>query len=93
MNEDVWENTQQELPVNDGGGLYDSVGLIDTLIVDCNELPRALFSGQNVRFCHLISQMVQKLAQLKEGVKTDLESRNRLIRELQDEIKTLRGEQ
>ena len=93
MGEDVWENTQQELPVNDGGGLYDSVGLIDTLIVDCNELPRALFSGQNVRFCHLISQMVQKLAQLKEGVKTDLESRNRLIRELQDEIKTLRGEQ
>lgn len=86
---DVNENP----PVNDGGGLYDSVGLIDTLIVDCNDLPKALFDGQNVRFCGLVVQMVQKLAQLKEGVKTDLESRNRLIREQQDEIKTLRGEQ
>ena len=79
-------------PVNDGGGLYDSVGLIDTLIVDCNDLPKALFDGQNVRFCGLVVQMVQKLAQLKEGVKTDLESRNRLIRELQEENEKLRGD-
>lgn len=79
-------------PVNDGGGLYDSVGLIDTLIVDCNDLPKALFGGQNVRFCGLVVQMVQKLAQLKEGVKTDLESRNRLIRELQEENEKLRGD-
>ena len=79
-------------PVNDGGGLYDSVGLIDTMIVDCNDLPKALFDGQNVRFCGLVVQMVQKLAQLKEGVKTDLESRNRLILELQEENEKLRGD-
>ena len=79
-------------PVNDGGGLYDSIGLIDTLIVDCNDLPKALFDGQNVRFCGLVVQMVQKLAQLKEGVKNDLESAYRRIDELQNENTQLRGD-
>ena len=69
--------------VNDGGGLFDSAGLIDTLIVDCNSLPNDLFNGQNVRFCGRLSGMAQKLANLKEGVKNEIESLQKQVTELQ----------
>ena len=81
-----------DITVNDGGGLFDYAGLIDTLLEDCNELPNALFSGKNVRFCALVVGMVQKLARLKEGVKNDLQARENLIREYAEENKLLRGE-
>ena len=81
-----------DITVNDGGGLFDSVGLIDTLLVDCNELPNTLFNGKNVRFCALVVEMVQKLARLKEGVKNDIESRENAIRELAEENRKLRGD-
>lgn len=67
------------MTVNDGKGLFDYEGLIDTLIVDCNELPSALFRGQNVQFCKRIVDMVQKLINLKAGLKSDFESRDRTI--------------
>lgn len=91
MNDEVWEHNE-EIPVNDGGGLFDYAGLIDTLLVDCNELPNALFNGKNVRFCALVVGMVQKLAQLKEGVRNDLQAREKLIEEYRNENKILRGE-
>ena len=71
-----------EINVNDGGGLLDNIGLIDSLIVSCNELPNAIFNGQNVRFCALIVEMVQKLSLLKQGVKNDLESLRKQVDEL-----------
>ena len=78
------EVTKEEIRINDGGGLYDSIGLIESLIVDCNELPKALYSGQNVLFCRLIVEMVQKLANLKQGVKNDTESLKKRISELEN---------
>lgn len=69
--------------VNEGNGLYDNIGLIDTLIVDCNDLTKALISGQYVRYCSKIVEMVQKLANLKNGVKADTES-------LQTEVERLK---
>lgn len=72
----------EEIKVNDGKGLFDSNGLIDTLIVDCNELPKKLASGEYVGFCGLIIEMVQKLALLKNGITKDRES-------LQDQVKEL----
>ena len=72
----------EEIKVNDGKGLFDSNGLIDTLIVDCNELPKKLASGEYVGFCGLIVEMVQKLALLKNGITKDRES-------LQDQVKEL----
>ena len=81
-----------DITVNDGGGLFDYAGLIDTLLEDCNELPNALFNGKNVRFCALVVGMVQKLARLKEGVRNDIQARENLIREYAEENKLLRGE-
>lgn len=72
-----------EIKVNDGGGLYDNIGLIDSLIVDCNALPNDLFNGQNVRFCSRLSGMAQKLKSLRDGVKNDAES-------LKNQIESLR---
>ena len=72
----------EETKVNDGNGLWDNLGLIDTLIEDCNELPKDLMNGQNIRFCLRISQMAQKLVNLKKGVKADMESLKEQIRDL-----------
>ena len=61
-------------PVNDGGGLYDSEGLINSLIVDCNSIVGQLISGKYVGFCSLAVQMVQKLGLLKDGMQKDRKS-------------------
>lgn len=74
-----------DIPVNDGGGLYDNIGLIDTLIVDCNELPKLLVSGHWVGFCAKVVEMVQKLSNLKIGVKNDVDSLRQQIATLTQE--------
>ena len=75
----------EDIKVNDGGGLFDNLGLIDTLIVDCNELPKLLISGHGVGFCAKVVEMVQKLSNLKIGVKNDVDS-------LRQQIATLTSE-
>ena len=88
------DKTVEGIPLNDGGGLMDNLGLIDSLIVDCNDIPRALFEGQNVRFCALIVGMAQKLSNLKEGIKNDTDAMRERIVELhrQNEELLLKGD-
>lgn len=73
-----------EIKVNDGKGLLDNVGLINSLIEDCDNLAACLFSGQRILFCGQLVQMVQKLGNLREGVKNDLADKDRQIKELQE---------
>lgn len=80
------EKTVNGIPLNDGGGLMDNLGLIDSLIVDCNEAVRILVNGQYVLFCSQIVQMVQKLGNLRDGVKNDMDARDRLIAEAREQI-------
>ena len=68
--------------VNDGKGFYDNLGLIDTLIEDCNELPHDLINGHYVRFCSRVVNMVQKLANLKNGIESDMKSMSDQLSEL-----------
>lgn len=70
-----------EYTVNDGKGLFDTKGLIDTLIVDCEELVKCVISGQGISFCAKAVEMVQKLSNLKRGVKNDMDDLRRQIRE------------
>lgn len=86
------DNLSTPPPVNDGNGFYDSSGLIDSLIVDCNSIPNAILTGQNVRFCALIVEMVQKLTKLRDGLKYDLSERDNIIKEQRETIDRLFAE-
>ena len=74
--------TNEKIPVNDGGGLYNNEGLCDSLILDCNNAVKVLFSGNYVSFCNVIVQMVQKLSNLKTGIKNDMAGKDETIEEL-----------
>jgi hypothetical protein len=78
-----------EIKVNDGKGLYDSDGLISTLILDCGEITKALVSGEYVQFNLRIVHMFQKLEQLRDGIRNDREDLERQIRELREENECL----
>ena len=64
------------------GGLYDNKGLIDSLIVDCNTLPKLLINNHFIAFGSLLSQMVQKLGNLKEGIDKDMKAKDEAIADL-----------
>ena len=73
----------EKINMNDGKGLYDNIGLIETLIVDCERVVKALVSGEYMRFSALMVGMVQKLNNLRDGVKGDIESLQKQVKELQ----------
>lgn len=81
-------DSMDEIKVNDGKGLLDNIGLINSLIEDCDNLAACLFSGQRILFCGQLVQMVQKLGNLREGVKADLADKDRQIKELQERGET-----
>lgn len=72
----------EDIPVNDGKGLYNNEGLIDTLILDLNNLTKALIAGDFVQYSALILQMFQKLKNLKTGIKRDKESLEEQVEDL-----------
>lgn len=76
-----------DVKVNDGGGLFDSIGLIDSLLVDCNDLTKMLVDGRFVGYCSVIVSMVQKLSELKTGVKNDMDSLKKQVEELTKEAR------
>lgn len=77
------------ITVNDGKGLFDTNGFIDSIIVDCNELPKLLISGQGVGWCAKVVEIVQKLSALKKGVKNENEDFRRQIATLTHENESL----
>lgn len=83
-------NEQEEAKVNDGGGLMDAEGLIDSLIIDCNNAVKAVASGEYIRWCGISVQMVQKLSTLKQGITADIKSRDQRIAELKKSNDELR---
>lgn len=72
----------EDIKVNDGGGLFDSLGLIDSLIVDCEKGMKALVAGSPLEYAAVTIGMVQKLGELKKGVKNEKEDLEKQIREL-----------
>lgn len=77
------------MEVNDGNGLLDNIGLIDTLVIDCNDAVKSCMSGQYIMFCNIMVRMVQKLANLKSGVRSDLESREQTIKDYETRLAEL----
>ena len=70
------------LPVNDGKGVFDNDGLLETLIMDCNNLVKTMANGNYVLFCSLIVQMVQKISNVRDGIGKDMASKDKQIEEL-----------
>ena len=74
----------EDIKVNDGGGLFDSLGLIDSLIVDCEKGMKTLVAGSPLEYAAVTVGMVQKLGELKKGVRNDTEDLKKQIRELRE---------
>ena len=68
--------------INDGNGLYDNDGLLESMIIDCNNAVKNLASGNYVMFCNVIVQMIQKITNVRKGIKTEMEAKERQIEEL-----------
>ena len=77
------------MTVNDGKGLYDNVGLCDTLIEDLNNLLKNIAAGQYIRVCSLTVEIVQKLINLKHGIQSDRENLETNIKILQEKYNDL----
>ena len=73
-------------------GLYTNEELTQSLIGDLNESVKLLMNGQYIVFCDRVSQMGQKLLNLKKGIKSDTDNKNKVIEELKRQIKELGGE-
>ena len=69
-------------------GFYTNIELVDTLLVDINRLPTLLYQGQNIAFCDSIAKMGQKLALLKNGIQADLDSKDKQIEHLKDQLRS-----
>lgn len=70
-------------------GLYTNEELVDSLILDLNNLPKELFDGQFIQFCTLVGQMGQKLALLKNNIPADIESKDKVIEELKQQLRNM----
>jgi predicted RNase H-like nuclease (RuvC/YqgF family) len=77
------------MTVNDGKGLYDNIGLCDTLIENINNLLKNMAAGQYIRVCSITMEMVQKLTNLKKNIKTETDSMEKVISELTERCNSL----
>ena len=68
---------------------YTNKELIDTIIVDLNNLPGKLIAGQFIQFCTIVSQMGQKLINLRETIDADLKNREATIETLKRQLREM----
>ena len=68
-------------------GLYTNSELLDSIIVDLDKLMKALFSGQYIKVCAIVTGMVQKLSNLRKSLDNDLKNREETIEALKQELK------
>ena len=71
-----------DLTINDGKGLMDNEGLCDSLLLDLNNLPKVLMTGQYIQFCAKVTSMAARLANLKKGIADDMQSMKDKVEEL-----------
>ena len=73
-------------------GLFNSEELIDTIIVDMNNMIKEALSGQYVQICYIVTSMTQKLMNLKKGIEADLASKDKVIEQLKDQLRAAGAE-
>ena len=75
------EIKEEQIPINDGSGIYDRNGMIDGLIVDCENVMKSIMAGEGIQLAAILVEMVQKLSTLKKGT---AEETARLTKERDD---------
>ena len=68
--------------MNDGKGLYDNAGLIDTIVSDFNALPKLIIDNQFIKAAAVYASIGQRLANLKKGIQADTDGLKQNIEEL-----------
>ena len=76
------ERTVNKIPVNDGKGIYDNDGILETVILDCNNAVKSLAAGNYISFCNVMVQIVQKVSNVRKAIKAEDEYKERRIEEL-----------
>lgn len=70
-------------------GIYSNTELVETLIVDLNNLPKLLIDGQYIQACSVVAQMGQRLANLRNGIVDDINGKDRVIEELKQQLRNI----
>ena len=73
-------------------GIYTNSELIDTIIVDMNNMIKEALSGQYVQICYIVTGMTQKLMNLKKGIEADLASKDKVVEQLKDQLRAAGAE-
>lgn len=68
-------------------GLYANTELVETIIVDLNNVVKEQLSGQYVQACFLISQIAKKLVNLRKGIEADINNKNEIIEQLKEQLR------
>lgn len=68
--------------VNDGKGLLDNDGLMQTIIVDCNDAVKGVVAGNYISFCDKMVQVVQKVALLRKNWEQEMSAKDKQINDL-----------
>ena len=68
-------------------GLYSNSELMETLVVDLNNLLKEIMGGQYIQACCVVTSMTQKIMNLKKTVDDDLKNREQTIETLKEELR------
>lgn len=68
-------------------GILSNSELVETLIVDLNNVLKEAVNGQYIQACVIVSHMSQKLLNLRKGINADIDSKNQIIESLKEELR------
>ena len=69
-------------------GLYTNSELVDTIIVDLNKLIAEVVNGQFIQACSIVTQISQRLLNLRTNIDADLKSKDEVIEDLKAAIRS-----
>lgn len=68
-------------------GAYTNVELIETILVDVNNMLKELFNGQYINACCDVNNIAKKLLNLREAVDNDMKNREQIIEQLKEQLR------
>ena len=67
-------------------GIYTNSEIIDSLVLDLNNVLKEQQNGQFIQACCIVTQMTQKLMNLRKTIDDDLKNREQTIETLKEQI-------